>query len=66
MLTVANEKILKKLTPYSREALEHASALCMERQGFEVSVSHLLFALIQLPSTDVARICRALNLPYGI
>lgn len=63
MLTVANEKILKKLTPYSREALEHASALCMERQGFEVSVSHLLFALIQLPSTDVARICRALNLP---
>lgn len=63
MLTVANEKILRQLAPHSREALEMASAQCMERQGFEVTVSHLLYALLQQPSTDVARICRALNLP---
>lgn len=63
MLSVANDKLLKKLGPHSREALEQASALSIERSGFEVTISHLLLALVQQPSTDVARICRALNVP---
>ena len=62
MLTIPKEKIIERLNTYSREALQRGSELCMEHSGFEITVSHLVLAMLEQPAGDVSRLLNALNL----
>ena len=53
MLKVSKERILAKLNNYSREALKRASEMAIEQNQFEVTVSHLLWALLNDPEGTV-------------
>jgi type VI secretion system protein VasG len=56
MLHVPKDRLLELLGPHARDALLKASELCMEAGGYEITVTHLVMALLQQPATDVARI----------
>lgn len=56
MLKVSKEVLISKLNPYARAALQRASELTVERSQYEVSVSHLLLALLEQPAGDVSKI----------
>ncbi|WP_039017023.1 type VI secretion system ATPase TssH [Halocynthiibacter namhaensis] len=62
MLTIPKEKILERLNTYSREALGRASEFCMEQSGYEITVSHMILAILEQPAGDVSRLLNALNL----
>lgn len=62
MLTIPKEKIIERLNTYSREALQRASELCMEQSGYEISVSHIILAMLEQPAGDISRLLNALNL----
>ncbi len=62
MLTIPKEKLIERLNTYSREALQRASELCMEQGGYEITVSHLILAVLEQPAGDVSRLLNALNL----
>lgn len=55
MLKIPKERIIERLNPHTRQALQRASELCVEASGYEVTVSHYLLALLDQPSSDVSR-----------
>lgn len=62
MLKVSKQRILEKLNPYAREGLKSASELCIEQGGYEITVAHLLLALLEQPGGDVSKLMSALGI----
>lgn len=63
---VANDRLLRKLSPHARDALGRASEICIEHTAFEVTVSHMLLALLGLPGADFSCCLRSLKLPVDL
>ena len=53
MITVDLATLLERLGPCCRLALEEAASLCIVQRGSEVTVAHLLTALLGQPACDV-------------
>ena len=53
MLRVELPALIGRLNAISREALESSAALCISRQGAEITASHLLYQLLETPLSDV-------------
>jgi len=45
--------LIGRLNDISRQALEASAALCISRQGAEITPAHLLFKLLETPFSDV-------------
>jgi len=48
--------LIGRLNEISRQALEGSAALCISRQGAEITPAHLLFKLLETPFSDVRQI----------
>ncbi|WP_291831758.1 type VI secretion system ATPase TssH, partial [Marinobacter sp.] len=48
--------LIGRLNTISRQALEASAALCISRQGAEITPAHLLFKLLETPFSDVRQI----------
>ncbi|MBW3199138.1 type VI secretion system ATPase TssH [Marinobacter nauticus] len=48
--------LIGRLNDISRQALEASAALCISRQGAEITPAHLLFKLLETPFSDVRQI----------
>ncbi|WP_211165899.1 type VI secretion system ATPase TssH [Azoarcus sp. TTM-91] len=62
MLVVDLPALLERLNPFCRQALESAGALCMSQHGDEVTVAHLLAALLEQPQCDVCMVLASAGL----
>lgn len=62
MLKVSKERILSKLNTYSRDALKRASEMAIEQSQFEVTVSHLLLAMMEQPGGDTGKLLSVLRI----
>nr|WP_328798091.1 type VI secretion system ATPase TssH [Marinobacter nauticus] len=56
MIRVELPALIGRLNDISRQALEASAALCISRQGAEITPSHLLFKLLETPFSDVRQI----------
>ena len=54
MMLVEPKSIIKRLTRTCTSALESAVVQCVNAQHYEVTVEHVLFALLDNPDSDVA------------
>src|SRR5690554_685211 len=50
--------LIGRLNDISRQALEASAALCISRQGAEITPAHLLFKLLETPFSDVRQILK--------
>ncbi len=62
MLRVELPALIGRLNAISREALESSAALCISRQGAEITASHLLYQLLDTPLSDVRCLLSAAGL----
>ncbi|MFW3899690.1 type VI secretion system ATPase TssH [Pseudomonas bharatica] len=53
MITVDPAALIERLNPFCRQALEEAANLCIAQGGAEVTVVHVLTALLGQPAGDV-------------
>ncbi|HEY2409058.1 MAG TPA: AAA family ATPase, partial [Polyangiaceae bacterium] len=58
MLTVEPRSLLRKLSPTCTRALEAAASSCVSARHYEVTVEHLLAALLDDPHSDVVHVCQ--------
>ncbi|WP_303289737.1 type VI secretion system ATPase TssH [Marinobacter sp. SS5-14b] len=56
MIRVELPALIGRLNDISRQALEASAALCISRQGAEITPAHLLFKLLETPFCDVRQI----------
>src|SRR4051812_7754270 len=56
MLVAEPRALFKKLTPTCTRALEAAAGACVTGQNYEVTVEHLLAALLEDRESDVATV----------
>lgn len=56
MIRVELPALIGRLNEVSRQALEASAALCISRQGAEITPAHLLFQLLEQPLCDVRQI----------
>lgn len=56
MIRVELPALIGRLNTISRQALEASAALCISRQGAEITPAHLLFKLLETPFSDVRQI----------
>lgn len=56
MIRVELQALIGRLNDMSRQALEASAALCISRQGAEITPAHLLFKLLETPFSDVRQI----------
>ena len=62
MVLVSAKAILKQLTPACASALEQAVGWCVESRHYEVTVEHVMLALLDQGAPDVAVITSSLSL----
>lgn len=63
MLKLTKTKLLERLNSYSRDALHRASEICVERGQFEVTIAHVLRALVKQNASDITLMLPRLGLP---
>ena len=56
MIRVELPALIGRLNEICRQALESSAALCISRQGAEITPAHLLFKLLETPLSDVRQI----------
>ena len=56
MIRVELPALIGRLNDITRQALESSAALCISRQGAEITPAHLLFKLLETPFSDVHQI----------
>ncbi|MBQ4892187.1 type VI secretion system ATPase TssH [Shewanella sp. MMG014] len=53
MIRIELSTLITKLNPISKLAMEEAASLCIARQNEEITLSHLLYCLLENPLSDV-------------
>ncbi|MBJ9293299.1 type VI secretion system ATPase TssH [Citrobacter werkmanii] len=53
MIQIDISTLVKRLNPFSRQALEMAATACMSQQATEITVSHVLMQMLALPRCDL-------------
>lgn len=61
MIRVELPALIGRLNDLSRQALEASAALCISRQGAEITPAHLLFKCLEMPLCDVRQILARAN-----
>ncbi|EPT5086982.1 type VI secretion system ATPase TssH [Salmonella enterica subsp. enterica] len=53
MIQIDISTLVKRLNPFSRQALELAATACMSQQSTEITVSHVLIQMLAMPRSDL-------------
>ncbi|MCO5781558.1 type VI secretion system ATPase TssH [Citrobacter meridianamericanus] len=53
MIQIDVSTLVKRLNPFSRQALEMAATACMSLQATEITVSHVLIQMLAIPRSDL-------------
>ncbi|MDM2962668.1 type VI secretion system ATPase TssH [Citrobacter sp. CK202] len=53
MIQIELSTLVKRLNPFSRQALEMAATACMSQQSTEITVSHVLIQMLAIPRSDL-------------
>ncbi|HAV7858991.1 TPA: type VI secretion system ATPase TssH [Salmonella enterica] len=53
MIQIDISTLVKRLNPFSRQALELAATACMSQQSTEIAVSHVLIQMLAIPRSDL-------------
>ncbi|MDW3562274.1 ClpV1 family T6SS ATPase [Enterobacter cloacae] len=53
MIQIDISTLVKRLNPFSRQALEAAASECMSQQATEITVSHVLIQMLAIPRSDL-------------
>lgn len=56
MIRVELPALIGRLNETCRVAMEASAALCISRQGAEITPAHLLFKLLETPLSDVRQV----------
>ncbi len=64
MIRVELPALIGRLNDISRQALEASAALCISRQGAEITPAHLLFKLLETPFCDVRQLLEPTGINY--
>ncbi|TNE96104.1 MAG: type VI secretion system ATPase TssH, partial [Gammaproteobacteria bacterium] len=56
MIRVELPALIGRLNDICREGMESSAALCISRQGAEITPAHLIFKLLETPFSDVRQI----------
>lgn len=64
MLRVELPTLIGRFNEICREGLESSAALCISRQGEEITPAHLLFKLLEAPLCDVRCILESANIDH--
>lgn len=64
MIRVELPALIGRLNDVCRQALESSAALCISRQGAEITPAHLLFKLLDTPFSDVRQILAQADIDY--
>ncbi len=64
MIRVELPALIGRLNEVCRQALESSAALCISRQGAEITPAHLLFKLLDTPFSDVRQILAQADIDY--
>jgi type VI secretion system protein VasG len=57
--------LIGKLDDTCRRALEGAAGLCLSRTHYDVDIEHLLSKLLEMPNTDIHKICRHYGMDHS-
>ncbi|MCW2473234.1 type VI secretion system ATPase TssH [Candidatus Symbiopectobacterium sp. NZEC151] len=57
MIRIELPTLVERLNPVCRHMLEQAAALCIQHQGAEIRIEHLLMNMLDTPLCDVRQIC---------
>ena len=66
MIRVELPALIGRLNETCRVAMEASAALCISRQGAEITPAHLLFKLLETPLSDVRRILDRAGIKAGV
>ncbi|MFM7967026.1 type VI secretion system ATPase TssH [Aeromonas sp. A-5] len=58
MIRIELPVLVERLNPICRHMLEEAAALCVNHQGAEIRIEHLLFKMLETPLSDVRQILK--------
>lgn len=58
MIRIELPTLVERLNPMCRHMLEEAAALCIQHQGAEIRIEHLLMKMLDTPLCDVRQICK--------
>lgn len=58
MIRIELTTLVERLNPVCRHMLEQAAALCIQHQGAEIRIEHLLMNMLDTPLCDVREICK--------
>ncbi|HCW91163.1 MAG TPA: type VI secretion system ATPase TssH, partial [Marinobacter sp.] len=64
MIRVELPALIGRLNEIARQSLESSAALCISRQGAEITPAHLLFKLLETPFSDVRQILEKTGVDY--
>ncbi|MDY6798383.1 MAG: type VI secretion system ATPase TssH [Pseudomonadota bacterium] len=64
MIRVELPALIGRLNEMTRQGLESSAALCISRQGAEITPAHLLFKLLETPFSDVRQILQKTAVDY--
>ncbi|HFJ2070175.1 TPA: type VI secretion system ATPase TssH [Salmonella enterica] len=53
MIQIDLATLVKRLNPFSKQALEMAASECMSQQASEITVSHVLIQILAIPRSDL-------------
>ncbi|EDR3922317.1 type VI secretion system ATPase TssH [Salmonella enterica] len=53
MIQIDLTTLVKRLNPFSKQALEMAASECMSQQAAEINVAHVLIQMLTIPSSDL-------------
>lgn len=53
MIQIDLATLVKRLNPFSKQALEMAASECMSQQAAEITVSHVLIQMLAIPRSDL-------------
>lgn len=53
MIQIDLAPLVKRLNPFSKQALEMAASECMSQQASEITVSHVLIQMLAIPRSDL-------------
>lgn len=58
MIRIELPTLVERLNPVCRHMLEEAAALCIQHQGAEIRIEHLLMKMLETPLCDVSQILK--------
>ncbi|ECG1332991.1 type VI secretion system ATPase TssH [Salmonella enterica subsp. indica] len=62
MIQIDLATLVKRLNPFSKQALEMAASECMSQQAAEITVSHVLLQMLAIPRSDLRVITDRANI----